>query len=85
MVDALGLTDAQIEQMESLRQDRGAHREGFGDVLTDDQQEVVTLHRALVAHRFRAAGPEGRGRGAGRHGGAEGRFEGARVHRGTKT
>ena len=85
MVDALGLTDTQIEQMESLRQDRGAHREGFGEILTDDQQEVVTLHRALVAHRFRAAGPEGRGRGAGRHGGAEGRFEGARVHRGTKT
>ncbi len=86
MVDALGLTDAQIEQMESLRQDRGAHREGFGEILTDDQQEVVTLHRALVTHRFRASGPEGRGRGgAGRNGGAGGRSEGARVHGGTKT
>lgn len=85
MVDALGLTDAQIEQMESLRQDRGAHRDGFGEILTDDQREVVTLHRALVAHRFRASGPEGRGRGAGRNGGAGGRFEGARVHGGTKT
>lgn len=85
MVDALELTDAQIEQMESLRQDRGAHREAFGEILTDEQQEVVVLHRALAAHRFRAAGSEGHGPGAGRRGGGEGRFDGARVHGGPRT
>ena len=85
MVDALGLTDAQIEQMELLRQDRGAHREALGEILTDEQQEVVVLHRALAANRFRAAGSEGHGHGAGRSGGGEGRFEGTRVHGGPKT
>ena len=85
MVDALELTDAQIEQVDALRQNRGAHREAFGEILTDEQQEVVTLHRALVAHRFRAAGPEGRGRGAGRRGGGEGQFGGPRVDGATRT
>ena len=85
MVDALELTDAQIEQMESVRQDRGAHREAFGEILTDEQQEVVVLHRALAGHRFRAAGSEGHGRGAGRRGGGENRFDGARVHGDPKT
>jgi hypothetical protein len=85
MVDALGLTDAQIEQMDALRENRGAHREAVGEILTDEQQEVVTLHRALIAHRFRAAGPESRGRGAGRRGGGEGQFGGTRVHGATST
>ena len=85
MVDALALTDAQIEQVDALRENRGAHREAFGEILTDEQQEVVTLHRALIAYRFRGAGPEGRGRGAGRRGGGEGQFGGTRIHGATGT
>jgi len=76
MVDALGLTDAQIEQMEELRQDRGAHREAFAEILTDDQLEVVAVHRALEAHRFRTGRPDGHARGAGRRSGGEGRSMG---------
>jgi hypothetical protein len=85
MVDALELTDTQIEQMKSLRQDRGAHREAFGEILTDEQQEIVVLHRALAGDRFRAAGSEGRGARGERRGGGEGRFDGARGIGGPRT
>ena len=78
MVDALELTDAQIEVLDALREGRPgaaaragdesrfdireAHRAALAEILTDEQQEVVTVHRALVAHRFQAATREGRGR-----------------------
>jgi Spy/CpxP family protein refolding chaperone len=80
MVDALGLTEAQIDQLADLRQDRGAHREAFAEILTDEQLEVVTVHRALVAHRFHSGRRGGHDRGAGRRGGGSaGELNGARV------
>ena len=83
MVDALGLTDEQIEVLDALREGRpgesarvgdesrseirDAHRAVLAEVLTEEQQEIVTLHRALAAHQFQAAAREGRGRRHGEH------------------
>ena len=83
MVDALGLTDEQIEVLDALREGRSsgsarsgdesrsevreAHRAVMAEVLTEEQQEIVTLHRALAAHRVHAVVREGRGRGHGEH------------------
>ena len=79
MVDALGLTDEQIAVLDALREGRSggsaragdesrsevreAHRAVLAEVLTEEQQEIVTLHQALGAHRFQAAAHEGRRRG----------------------
>lgn len=81
MIDALGLTDEQIEVLDALREGRSggsaragdesrsevreAHRAVMAEVLTEEQQEIVTLHRALAAHRFQAMAREGRRRGHG--------------------
>jgi Spy/CpxP family protein refolding chaperone len=83
MVDALELTDAQIEVLDALGAGRSggsaragdesrseiheAHRAAMAEVLTEEQQEIVTLHRALATHRFQAAAHEGRRRGHGEH------------------
>ncbi len=83
MVDALGLTDEQIAVLDALREGRpggsarggdearseirDAHRAVLAEVLTEEQQEIVTLHRALAAHRFQAAAREGQRRGHGEH------------------
>lgn len=62
-LDRRALREAQQGQREAQQDARRAHREAMADVLTDEQREMIGLHRAL-------AGPGGRAhRGGGRRGG----------------
>ncbi len=79
MVGALGLTDTQMDAMNSLREDHGFHQGALEEILTEEQQEVVTLHRAMMSHHFRANGSDQRGHGTGRRGRSMGGLGGPRV------
>lgn len=72
--DALNLTDAQkqalADRREATRADRAGQRaerrEALADLLTEEQQAVLLVHRALDSprgHRGRRGGPRGEHRG----------------------
>ncbi len=65
-VDREARRAAMRERREATREARGDHRDAMADVLTEDQQDLVFLHRALAMGSRGMHGPDGR-RG-GRHG-----------------
>ncbi len=75
--ETLGLTDAQVQQLEALTAERqaerekrraewpepGAPRDELASVLTPEQQEIAAVHRALAVRLMRAHHRSGHGRG----------------------
>ncbi|OZC03601.1 hypothetical protein [Rubricoccus marinus] len=58
---ALGLSAAQKQALESARSERQALPSGMADVLTDDQEAVLLVHRAISGPRGARGGKGGRG------------------------
>lgn len=68
MIDALGLTDQQLEELKALREDRAqrvcetlvsggspedlrsAHEAAMAEILSEDQIEIIDVHRSLRLH-----------------------------------
>ncbi|MEL6615212.1 MAG: hypothetical protein AAFQ43_05715 [Bacteroidota bacterium] len=72
-VEALGLTDSQIQALEAARAERRAQvlPPEVADVLTDEQEAVLLVHRAITRGARGARGPRMRGaRRGGPRGGA---------------
>jgi len=67
-LDREAFRDAMRERRAATREDRGDHRDAMGDVLTDDQQDLVFLHRALSMGSRGMRGPAGPGGFGGRRG-----------------
>jgi hypothetical protein len=62
-LDRQALRESQREQRESMREEREARREQVEDILTDEQQAIVAVHRALAggSRGMRRGGMRGRG------------------------
>jgi Spy/CpxP family protein refolding chaperone len=74
-IEVLGLTDAQIAELEALKEQRmsaplgdasiteriAAHREAVATILSDTQMEIASLYHALRAGAFRGNGHGPRG------------------------